>query len=511
MNYTISESLLSRFSEFVAAQIGMHFPRQRWSDLQRGIRAALKDFGFQDEEACMQWLMSSPLTKKQAEILASHITVGETYFFREKKSIEILERNILPELISSRREREKRLRIWSAGCASGEEPYSLAILLKKMVPNLEEWNITILATDINPRFLRKASTGVYSEWSFRDTPQWVKARYFKKLKENSFEILPSIKKMVAFSYQNLVEDNYPSLLNSTNAMDIIFCRNVLMYFDQEYQKKVIQNLYRCLMDGGWLIVSPSEMSHILFSQFSTVKFPGALLYRKETEETSGQGSVFRDRQSEIADYEAVINQRVTTSPDSGITEAEIEYTTGYPVCEISPPASDHRPPTPDLYEEALALYEQGSYGETAERLLTTVSGGKENPKAMALLTRAYANQGKLSEAFDWCEKTVAVDKLNPGYHYLMATILLEQGRTEDAVVSLKRTLYLDQDFIPAYFALGNICQREGKFKESARHFENALVLLRAYRKQEVLPESDGITAGRMIAIIHSALYTEKQA
>lgn len=279
-NLNLSDTLLSKLSEFVVSQMGLHFPKERWRDLERRIGSAARELGFTDAESCIQRLLSSSLTRNQIGILSSHLTVGETYFFREK-SFEVFEECILPELIRSRRENDKRLRIWSAGCATGEEPYSIAILLTKMIPDLRDWNITILATDINPRFLEKASEGMYREWLFRVTPKWVKERYFKKGKDGRYEILPQIKRMVTFSYLNLVEDTYPSLLENTNAMDIIFCRNVLMYFAPDMEKKVIQNLYRSLVDGGWLIVSPIEISHILFSQFVTVNFPGVILYKKQ--------------------------------------------------------------------------------------------------------------------------------------------------------------------------------------------------------------------------------------
>ncbi|MCI0527981.1 MAG: hypothetical protein L0Y56_11145 [Nitrospira sp.] len=222
MNNRVSEDLLSQLSEFVAAQIGLYFPRKRWHDLERGIRSAAREFSFKDIESCIQWLVSSSLTKGQIEILASHLTVGEIYFFREEKSFAVLEKQVLPAWIRSRQGTERRLRIWSAGCCTGEEPYSIAILLNKVISDWKDWNITILATDINPRFLQKALDGVYSEWSFRGTPAWVKERYFKRTRDGRFEILPPIKKMVTFSQLNLAEDVYPSLLNGTNALDMIF-------------------------------------------------------------------------------------------------------------------------------------------------------------------------------------------------------------------------------------------------------------------------------------------------
>src|SRR3990170_706501 len=276
----LPDSLLSRLSDFLESQVGLHFPRERWRDLERGIAAASRESGYSEAEVFIHWLLSAPLTRTQIEGLASHLTVGETYFFREKRSLDILEQQILPELLRARAQTEKHLRIWSAGCCTGEEPYSIAMLLDRLIPDFEKWNLTILATDINPHFLRKAARGVYGAWSFRDTPGWIKDRYFNRRQDGRFEIQPRIRRMVTFSYLNLAEDAYPSLVNGTNAMDVILCRNVLMYFAQQRARKVVDKLQRSLVDGGWLITSPAETSTVLFSAFTAVEFPGAFLYRK---------------------------------------------------------------------------------------------------------------------------------------------------------------------------------------------------------------------------------------
>ncbi len=502
MAESISDITLSRLSDLIGSHMGLHFPLERWPDIQRGIRSAASDFGFKDAESCARWLVSSRLTKNQVEILASHITVGETYFFREKPIFETLREHIFQELIHSRIKTNRRLRIWIAGCATGEEPYSIAMLLRDMIPDIKDWNVTILATDINPRCLEKASKGVYKQWSFRNNPPGFKEKYFKKSKDNSFEILPSIKKMVRSFYHNLAEDTYPSLLNDTNAMDVIFCRNVIMYFDPEHQKKVVQNLYHCLVDGGWLVVSVCETNHILFSRFQTVSFPDATFYRKDLHKKAGRRAR-PEREYEIA-------APFTVPPAPPVPRLEIQPPVSFPVQTGSaqfpepvqekqepekPPVSKSRP-TP--FEEALALYDQGYWAEAAEKL---VGLAKDNHKAIFLLARACANQGKLKQALEWCEKAVITDKLNPSSHDLLATILQEQGQAEEAKTSLKRALYLDQDFVSAHFALGNLARGQGKVNESERHFRNVLRLLQRYDQAEVLPESDGVTAGRLSEIV----------
>src|SRR5438477_1931588 len=207
----VPETLCSQLSEFIAEKMGLHFPSERWGDLKRGLAGAAGEFGFADVAACARWLLSASLTQAQVQTLASHLTVGETYFFREKKTFDVLAESVLPELIGARRNREPRLRIWSAACCTGEEPYSLAMLLHQVIPDLQNWHVTILATDINERFLQKAVTGVYGEWSFRDVPAWIKGRFFQRTREGRYSILPEIRKHVTFAHLNLVEEVYDSL------------------------------------------------------------------------------------------------------------------------------------------------------------------------------------------------------------------------------------------------------------------------------------------------------------
>lgn len=470
MQPALPDPLIARLSDFLAQQIGLHFPKERRSDLERRIIAAVPAFGMPDTESCVQWLLSAPLTRNQIEILASHLTVGETYFLREKKSFELLEERIFPELIRARADADRRLRVWSAGCCTGEEPYSLAVLLDRLIPDFEKWNVTILATDINPEFLRKAADGVYGEWSFRDAPAWLRERYFRKLKNGHFEIDRRIRKRVTFSYLNLADDVYPSLPTNTNAMDVILCRNVLMYFTAARARKVVDNLYGCLVDGGWLVVSPTETSNFLFSRFAAMEFPGAVLYRKSADTKS----------QPAAGYQAPI----FAPPPEDLSAFE----------PMPPPAfpgwnpTESAPPKAALQEGAAAPRTQPEESE------------RDN---LCRLARTCANRGSLAEAAEWCEKAIAVDKLDPAAHYLFAVIRQEQGQSDVAVQGLMRALYLDPDFALAHFALGNLRLSQGRTREAERHFETASMLLKARPREESLPESEGLTAGRLGEIIAS--------
>jgi len=496
MTSKVSETLLAELSAFVGSRLGLHFPRERWNDLERSARAASRECAFRDDvERFIGRMLSSALTQNELETLASHLTVGETYFFREKRSLEIFEQQIVPELMRARRDFGGQLRIWSAGCASGEEPYSLAIVLSRMITDLKEWKIAILATDLNTRSLHKASKGIYTDWSFRDTPQWVRNTYFKAAPAGRWAISSDIKKMVTFSYLNLVEDVYPSLLNGTNAMDVILCRNVLMYFTPEAIRKVIHQFHRSLADESWLMVGPAETSQTLFSEFTSVSFAGATLYRKGATPPQMVTASFSYAQDEVP---LSVRAAESAIQESGSTTAsELEASV--------PRANSHKPPdtpkTPLLYDKALGLYQRGHYEDAVLIAIALITQNANDAKAMLLLARIYANQGNLTAAITWCEKAIASDKMTACAHYLRATILQEQDLPEEAICSLRRAVYVDPDFTLGHFALGSLALRQGDLKESEKHFENVLLLLASYGPEETVAESEGLSARRLREIV----------
>ncbi len=497
---TVSAPYLEKLSELLALRMGISFPQERRADLERGIIAVAGELGCPNPESCIEMLISSPLTKGHLEALAGSFTTGETYFFREAGSFGILEREVLPDLIRRRRE-DKRIRIWSAGCATGEEPYSIAILLSRLMPDITEWDITILATDVNPRSLAKAVQGVYGNWSFRDVPAWVKEGYFRKKADSRFEVLRRVREMVTFSCHNLAADAYPSLANNTNAMDMIFCRNVLMYFAEEAEMQVIRQFSRSLVEGGWLVVGPCETSKALREEFSTPAFPGGVFYRKPSgKEKQTHDNLFRleDAKGRAAGLDAPFFRSEAAEFALGEKAAATPVLTPASVPEER---TGNLPRPADSYAEACRFYAEGLYTDAEAKLLALLEAEPGNLPAMSLLARVYANEGRLLEALPWSEKAVAEDKMDPEHHYLRATILEEQGRAEDAAEALRRALYLEPDFVIAYFALGNLSRRQGRLREAGKYFQNALTLLGRQAKDEIVPGSDGLTAGRMIEII----------
>lgn len=486
----IPEALLQKLSDYLTARVGLHFAKRNWKDLQQKMSAAMTDFGFDRVEKFIESLLSLSPTQNQIEILASHLTVGETYFFRERSAFEILEQSLLPGLIAARRKTEKRLRFWSAGCSTGEEPYSIAILLDRLIPDLKDWKVTILATDINAGALRKAEEGIYSDWSFRDNPPSFKERYFEKADGNHYRLLPGIRKMVAFSYLNLSEDRYPALQNNTNAMDFIFCRNVLMYFAPGQISRAVERFHRSLLDGGCLIVSPVETALLTHSPFVTVRYPDSTFYKKDAQ----RAKVVQ----KAADH---LEKASIPGPSIPLITAKRHRPEkpSRPVrpAEFKKPKKAKRTP----YEEAALLYQNGLYPEAEDRLRKLISNGGRSQESCLLFARVLANQGKLDEARGICEEAALVDKCNASLHYMLATILEEQKEGDAARASLKKALYLDRNFVLAHFALANLSLRSGKMADARKHFGNVAEILSGCKPDDIIPESDGITAGRLAEII----------
>ena len=475
MNKRISDNLLAEFSRFVEANMGLSFPQEKRGDLERGIHLICAQSGADNEETFVRHVMSAELSKRQAGILAAGLTVGETYFFREKCAFDAFEHLVLARVNGIRHRTDRNLRIWSAGCASGEEPYSIAMKLKMLLPDLKEWNISILATDINPVFLEKAIKGVYTSWSFRDLHQIAIKRFFIK-SEGSFEVVPEIKEMVTFSCLNLMKDDYPSLLNSTNAMDFIFCRNVLMYFAPEAIKSVARKFHRCLTDGGRLIVSQTELNDVYFQEFEKASQSGAMFFVK----SDGRGG----QQTDL----------------TGIMELKI---VDAPFPDVGVKHDSSTLPAFDLYPG------KGKAGETVALPLHKVGNPAENAAELSQMARSCANQGLLDDALRYIEEAIRADNMNPGSHYLHAAILGEKGLKKEAMEALKKAVYLDADFALAYFAMGNLALGSGNMVEAERHFNSALLQLRRHGHDDILPESEGMTAGRLVELIEAMKWRKK--
>jgi len=237
---------------YLADKTGLNFRHDKTEELLEIVNSRIAESpgGF---KRYMGRLRTEGEDGAELRYLVSRLTVGETYFFRNRPQVAALRDYIIPELIMEKMQKDRQLKIWSAGCSTGEEPYSVAMLLRELIPDMGKWSISLLATDINEQSLATAREGIYRDWSFREVDEYYRQRYFQP-RDKSWQLEREIVAMATFRYLNLADDLYPARATRTDSLDLIVCRNVMIYFSVDLCLDITRRFYRCLRDGGYLVV-----------------------------------------------------------------------------------------------------------------------------------------------------------------------------------------------------------------------------------------------------------------
>lgn len=434
----LSDDLYQRFATLVRERAGLHYPAQRRADLAYGLQRAAQQLGVADLSQLLALIERSPAAWN--EVIAE-LTIGETYFFRNAAQFAALREVILPDLIQ-RRSMVRYLRLWSAGCATGEEPYSLAITLRETLPADPPWQISILATDINQRFLARAREALYGSWSFRETPDAVRERYFIP-ESGRWRLRDEVKRDVVFAHLNLVEPSYPSPQLGIIAFDIIFCRNVLIYFDEPTTQQIVQRLYDSLIPGGWLVVGHAEPNIELYRQFETHNAPGAVLYRKPL-------------------HAPPFTPATTVAPVSSKPAPPPLPAPSRPVIPATQPVSPPPPPSPDeLLTQARVAADRGDWSIAQTHVQALL-------KAYPLFAPAY---------------------------YLQAQIAEHHGALDEALADYRRSVYLDPHFVMGLIGMAGIFMRLNQPDPARRALRQAATILDQHPADHIVdPFHDGTAA-----------------
>lgn len=270
-----SSELYRKMSQLIYDKAGLYFNENSKLFLEKRIEVRMATLNIDSPEDYIDYLKYDIDSEKEWDALLSLITTNETYFMREERQLKCFKEDILPEL--TRKNGGRKIRIWSAGCSSGEEPYSIAIIIKesKIIP---EDRVEIVATDINNRVLLKAKEAVYTETSFRNVDEGFKRKWFILEGGQKWKLKEEIKSRVTFQKFNLYDMERYALLGY---FDAIFCRNVIIYFDMEAKVKVVERFYDKLYDGGYLLLGHSESLISITEKFKLVHLPNDLVYKKE--------------------------------------------------------------------------------------------------------------------------------------------------------------------------------------------------------------------------------------
>ncbi len=276
---SMDEKTFKMLRDFIYQKSGIYFSDSKKYLMEAKILERIKKRGFRDFNEYAYFLVYSKDYKEELKFLFNAITINETSFFRNRAQIEAFRNNVLPQLIElPDRQTFRTITILSAGCSTGEEPYTLAMICKEFIEKAApNWNVIIEAGDLSESALAQAREGVYGEYTLRNVPKEYLTKYFVQ-EGNNYRIKDEVKSLVRFYHLNLTDENH---MRRITKKDVIFCRNVMIYFDDAVKKKVVNFFYDILKMHGYLFIGHSESLHNITRAFKVVHFPGALAYKKE--------------------------------------------------------------------------------------------------------------------------------------------------------------------------------------------------------------------------------------
>ncbi len=459
---------VERFRAAILRRFGLHFDEARKDHLADVLRRRLEARGAVEGDAYLSRLESG--WRDEEETLAESLTVGETYFFRYRDHFRAFKETVLSE-ISARDTRG--INILSAGCSSGEEPYSLAIAIREASSDFAVGAVSILGVDLNPAALSRAARARYSEWSLRETPDDLRARYFAR-EGRDYVLDPAIVSMVAFERENLADQG--ASLFRPGAYDVVFCRNVTMYLAPEVVRRLVARFALSLAPGGFLFLGHAETLRGVSRDFVLCRSHDAFYYQRREGASESECVTFGapERQLPIeasplppdtswVDAIRLASDRIATL-DRATRRIERRST---PPLQPSPGSADH-----------------------ASRLLAAV---------------LLANDGKLVEAEDACRSLLADDDLNAGAHYVLALCREHAEDREGALEQDRMAAYLDPDFAMPHLHRGLLARRAANFDEAKVALERAIALLWREADARILLFGGGFGRQALIALCRAEL------
>ncbi|MCJ2034461.1 CheR family methyltransferase [Methylobacterium sp. J-068] len=446
----------------IIARTGHHYYADKDDLLFDRLRKRFRANGLADSTAYGALLDDRIAGGPEWAALEAEITIGETFFFRYAEQFAALRATILPALIAARAT-ERGLKIWSAGCSTGAEPYSIAILLHELLgADLSDWRVSILGTDISATALETARAGIYGRWALRTLPPGERLRYFVPGapvagagRDGTYALRPEFRRMVRFERRNLMDLVDGRAAPAPAEFDLILCRNVLIYFEADVVLGIVRGLGRRLRPEGWLLIGHAEPNPAIAAMLDPVNLPGTVAYRPPgAAEPVPALPVWRP--------ESVIAPLAELAP------------VPVPVPRHAPASADPIPGGPD----------PGRAGADEPAPI--------DPVTSLASIRALADAGETAEAWRALRLAIRAAPTDPALHYYDGLLAHSLGREPEAERALRGALYLDRDFVMAHYQLGLLMLGLGRRGEAARALDNAVRLAQALAPDAVVAEGDGL-------------------
>jgi chemotaxis protein methyltransferase CheR len=475
---------LLRFRQLILDRTGQAFPDSRRAELEAGIKRAFAASTYRDLEEYYRILLDPVNGVAELERLINFLTVNETHFFRDAAQINALRTKVLPDIIQ-RRAYIRTIRIWSAGCSTGEEPYTIAMLLQDLLPNYSEWSITILGTDINTQALNRARVGLYPDSAFREelAKKW-RSRFFVQ-RENRYEIIPEVRRMVTFNSLNLASDNFPSYDTNTMLMDLILCRNVTIYFAEDLTRRLVGKFYESLVEDGWLVVGHSEHSLGAYNQFQIHNFPDAILYQRVYAPDN--------RSLDWKQLEQMLGKR-KSAPTPVSASANVRTV---PLSRPVMSDADRK----NYLQQIAEWMESGENDRALDKLIALEKEDRENPELCVMIGKIHAGRGEWARAEEWCLKTIRNQKLDREAHYILALVYQHQGKIEEAVAEMKKVVYIDSTHILGHVGLADLYHIQKDMRQALKSLDNARKFLIQGNSEDIVENSGGISKRVLLDLV----------
>lgn len=457
--------------DILAARCGL-----RVGEVERGVLSRLA--GKRAEQLhlanCAAYLSflrtESPAAQAECTALASELTPGESYFFRDEGQFALLREWILPERIAQRRH-QRTLRIWSAGCAAGEEIYSLAILVSQLLaaePDGASWQVDFLGTDMNQAALEKGRQAVYRPWAFRGVSPTLQSRYFT-LQGEDWKLDDSIRRQVRFRFLELVHATLPHAGWGMAEMDLIVCRNVFIYLHPVAIESITDKFSRCLCEGGFLLTGHNELSQVpLPAMLAPLHSENGLVYRRKDGLTDGGlGASLAELPPPAFQLDwqppPVLNPALWQAPAprtaSAANPASASASAGLPQ---QPPSLPRPPP----------------------------ENGGQRTEGLLVRARQAADRGQYDTARQLCQQALAAEPLNPQPSFLLGMVEAEAGEASEARALFNRVIYLDPSAIAAYLELSRLHAELGETARATKLRATACQYLRQLPPETLAPPYD---------------------
>lgn len=272
----ITDDEFESLRNLIRDKCGIYFDDGSRYILEKRLSGRLKELKFNTFKEYIFYLKYDKKKEEEFTFIYDVITTNETYFFREDYQLKAFKEEIMPDIINLKKD-DKNIKIWSAGCSTGEEPYTIAMIISEIPSLLSEYKVSIFASDISQKCLKIAREAIYNQNSFRATGELQKRRYFDEVEPGKWQVKQNIRELVSFGQLNLLDRTKMSILPT---MDVIFCRNVLIYFDMESRKKVIKNFYEKLTPGGFLLLGHAESLINISTDFIIKHYKNDMVYMK---------------------------------------------------------------------------------------------------------------------------------------------------------------------------------------------------------------------------------------